>query len=313
MNIITILKKLKSKLGETKEVSKLAILCVLPHKRKKREKVRTILWFGAYGNTNIGDNMVFFAIRKYLPKDVSILLSNRECHQNFDYGATIFYFYDKRNWLRLMKGSQIVLLGGGGLFEYYRMSSGSGWLLRYLEPLVYARHLGKSYAIVGVGCNNMVIRNSVIRYIFRKVSNDASFIITRDQKSREGFTKNGVDNQNLKFCFDPVFTYMPIEKEENRQLSKVVGFLVWPFYMWPHFHSVTDSIIIIRSRMTKESILAHDRFLKELRACVNRLEGKGIKCVFPVFHFSDIILHRELGVRSEYNVPSFDDYLKTIS
>ena len=310
--IIKILKKAKHITVDNIRIGKLTAMSLLPYHCKSNRHVSQVLLFGAYGNTNIGDNLVFFALRKYFPDSVEIRLSCRERVSSFDYGVNTFFLGDRNEWLHLMKSADLVLLGGGGLFEYYRKATGEGWMYGHLKPLVYARHYGKKYAIVGIGCNNMLIRNRILRYIFKRVANDAAFIITRDQKSKEGFVKNGVGNKNLTFCFDPVFTYMPVKKCEGKQLTMTVGFLIWPFYMWPHFHSATD-ISVIKSRMSVDKLKAHERFVVELRKCIEELQEKHIKCIFPVFHFSDKILHDEMGIKSEYPDPLFDDYFSAIS
>lgn len=283
---------------------------IVSSNNKNQTKINKLVWFGAYGNTNIGDDLVFFSLKKYIPKNIIISLSCKQIRPTTNYGVDVF---DRRNSVeckKRIKQYDALWVGGGGLFECYANSYSEGWVLSHLEPLVYAMHYGKPYAIIGVGCNKSPIPNKMIRYIFRKVCNNADFIITRDNKSKVGFENNGVKNNRLMAGLDPVINFMPPVRNLNANI-KTVGLLAWPFYMWPHFHSQTDINSIYKS-MSSECVEKHQYFIDELKLLIGLLKQNNFNVKFPVFHFSDTTLLDELNIPFKTRIPNIDDYISQI-
>jgi len=279
---------------------------------RKDKRVKELAWFGAYGNTNIGDDLIFFSLKRYVPSNVKIHLSCRQHIPTTDYGVDTFYRGDRNKCKHIIRKSDAVWLGGGGLFEYYANTYPESWIVGNLLPLVYALHYGKKYAIVGMGCNEKAIPNVMLRYIFRKVCNKADYIITRDEKSKRGFENNGVNNLYLRSCLDPVLAYQDVKCSLKKEI-KTVGILAWPFYMWPYFH-VSSSLSEIYSQMTEEKKEKHKLFITELRKLKEQLELFGINVVFPVFHFSDTILLEEMEPinKKKYDLPNIENYISEI-
>ena len=86
------------------------------------KSIRDIVWFGAYGNTNIGDDLIFFSLRKFIPEKYRIQLSCRFIGTHPEYGVETFNRYNRKDWIKRIKHADMCLLGGGGLFEYYKAS-----------------------------------------------------------------------------------------------------------------------------------------------------------------------------------------------
>lgn len=282
-------------------------------KKKKVGKINELSWFGAYGNTNVGDDLIFFSLRKYIPEEVKIHLSCRQHIPTTDYETETFYKGDRQKCKQVISHSDAVWVGGGGLFEYYANTYPESWIVSYLLPLAYAIHYGKRYAIVGIGCNEKAIPNPMLRYIFRKICNKAEFIITRDEKSKKGFENNGVTIPNLIASLDPVLNYRQSISKIGSNI-KTIGILAWPFYMWPYFHS-SDSLETIYSQMSDAKTKRHIRFINELKKLKAMIESQGLNVRFPVFHFSDMILLKEMGVESsvmEYKMPTIEGYFNEI-
>lgn len=308
-----VFKEVKTRMVKRLKLLYLLYLIYFRKKTKEKRKSERVAWFGAYGNTNVGDDLIFFSLKKYIPKDVRIHLSCRQRIPTTDYGTDLFYIGDRRKCKQIIRQSDAVWLGGGGLFEYYANTYPESWISSHLLPLAYAMHYGKKYAIVGMGCNENAIPNPMLRYIFKKICNKAEFIITRDEKSKRGFENNGLNNPNLITCMDPVLNYRKSNVKIGKEIT-TVGILAWPFYMWPYFHS-SDSLEIIYSLMTDINKKRHKRFIMELKALKEQLERSGLNVKFPVFHYSDIILLRELDFENpkmECSLPTIDRYFDEI-
>lgn len=279
-------------------------------KRKAQKQLHKLVWFGAYGNTNIGDDLVFFSLKKYISANVNISLSCKQIEPTTDYGVNVFDRKNRIECINKIIESDALWVGGGGLFECYANTYSMGWILSHLEPLAYAMHYGKPYGIIGVGCNREPIPNKVIRCIFRKICNNADFIITRDDKSKEGFENNGVRNIRLMASLDPVINYISPFKNCKSNI-KTIGILAWPFYMWPHFHKTTEIDSVYKS-MSTERKEKHDKFLYELKLLIKKLQQDGFDIKFPVFHFSDTVLLKELNIPFKTAIPNIVDFISQI-
>lgn len=260
-----------------------------------------LAWLGAYGNTNIGDDLIFFSIKQYIPDNIKIKLSCRQHNFMAKYGVDTFYRYDRKEVNKTIKESDFVLLGGGGLFEYYQGLDKkiASSIPAYILPLLMARLYNRKYGIIGIGCNIDPFPSYLFRKVFGDIAKKAAFIITRDQKSYQGFLNNGGICQNLTASFDPVFSLAlsnltdkrHVEKDEN---SLTIGFLLWPYFLHPHFHH-SDDITYIYQQVAKDKLAKHREFCTELEKLFTDLEKINIKTVFPLFHFSDKILLDKLN------------------
>ena len=200
--------------------------------KRKVTPVKKLTWFGAYGNTNIGDDLIFFSLKQYIPANVEISLSCRQKVPTTDYGVKTFDRWNKQQIMQEISSSDFVFLGGGGLFEYYQKlhkKEVTRNVPSYLYTLLYARLQGKRYAIVGIGCNEGSYPNQILRIVFGDIARNAEFIITRDQKSYRGFLNNGGCKENLFSNYDPVFSLpASIDKASAtvKQQQPVIGLFI---------------------------------------------------------------------------------------
>ncbi|TLV02389.1 polysaccharide pyruvyl transferase family protein [Dyadobacter luticola] len=284
--------------------------------KPSKDPVKKLVWFGAYGNTNIGDDLIYFSLKQYIPEHVKISLSCRQHTPTTNYGVDTFYRWDKTQIMNEIKSGDFVFLGGGGLFEYYRKlhkNKVTRNVPSYLYTLLYARLNGKRYAIVGLGADKDPYPNFILRKVFGDVARHAEFIITRDQKSYNGFLKNGGKPENLISNYDPVFSLpASIDTTDVESVSRLttVAFLIWPFHLHPFFHRV-EGMDEIRKHISAEKLEKYKQFCVEMKKTFALLKEAGIKSIFPVFHFSDKILLDELGCEYEEEI-TFDTYFSQL-
>jgi polysaccharide pyruvyl transferase WcaK-like protein len=186
--------------------------------KKRKIEVKKIAWFGAYGNGNLGDDLIFYSLKRLIKnKNFDISLSIRDIEKTKNYGVPIFtkgeQFYDFGKYLNTIKNADAVFLGGGGLLEYYYPSKQAyRMLMIYLCPLMIARVYGKSTFVLGMGVNKGKIDNSLVRFVYKHVLSECTFIVTRDDKSKEGLFENGVKT-TIFSSFDPVLSlHLPFTK-----------------------------------------------------------------------------------------------------
>lgn len=277
--------------------------------RKTRKiKIKKIAWFGAYGNGNLGDDLIFYSLKRLLKKNFfDIYLSIRDIKKIKSYGVPIFIkgeqFYDFGKYLNIIKSSDAVFLGGGGLLEYYYPSKQAyRMLMIYLCPLMIARIYNKPTFVLGMGVNKGKIDNALVRFVYKYVLSECTFIVTRDDKSKEGLIENGVKT-TIFSSFDPVLSLnlKPIKKEKKRPK---IGFLLWPYFLWPHFYENSEEI-------DAKKQIEHNNFIKKIKALIHNLKNE-YELEFLTFHFSDTLLYKELGI--EYNEKArLDTFLKQVS
>ncbi len=315
-----VVKELRKKIGEFRQLVKFSLLFFIVQIRSifinnKRVEIKNIVWYGAYGNTNLGDDLIFFALRQYIPDHVKIRLSCRQKELLSDYyGVEMFYRGTDLSQYRRIKDSDLVLLGGGGLFEFYKGQFPISSLISYMYPLLMARYYRKPYLIVGMGCNIDPFPNIFLRHMFSSLINNASLIIARDQKSYQGFLNNSYIKtiRHLISSFDPVFSLQNIShKGKKKEGTKKVGFLLWPYYLHPYFHKSTNLVDISR-QVSPEQLQKHRYFCEELRKVFSILDKENYQIIFPLFHFSDKILLDELGCSYEDDI-SFHSYFEQLT
>lgn len=291
----------------------LFLLVLLTRKSKppKGNAKPKLTWFGAYGNTNIGDDLIYFSLKQFVPQDVEINLSCRQVKPTTNYGVKTFYkgenVFDYPRYKSEIKDATHVILGGGGLFEYYKFT----WparrvIMNYLAPLMLAIIHKKPFGIVGMGVNEGVIANAPFKYAFKTILNRASFIVTRDEKSVNGLHNNGVSG-NIAWTFDPVFSLTsflkpPVPTPEKE--VKKIGLLLWPFFLWPNFYKNN-----LNANSTQ--LRQHETFVQEIKTYIATLKQKGFELVFPLFHFSDKIILDELGCTYDDTI-SIENYFSIL-
>ncbi len=262
-------------------------------KRKLKHVNNKIVWFGAYGNSNKGDDFIFWALKKFIPSKYTIFLSCRDSKFKDEYNVCTFQkgensFSVLRN-IKVMKKASVFIIGGGGLLESYDDSEDSRRLkMAYIAPFLLAKILGLRTLILGIGCNKVHSHNVLLERAIGFMYANSDVIVTRDKKSLQGFAEcSNRINKNAIWTYDPVFT-LPLRIMSKK---KTICFLLWPFFLWPEFYS---NNVLNQINETKKK--KHMLFLEEIKSCILEVKQKGYTPIFPVFHFSDRLLLKELGV-----------------
>lgn len=264
-----------------------------PFRKKTGLKIKNVTWFGAYGNGNLGDDLIFYSLKRLLDhNDFKILLSIRDLKKSKFYGVPIFVkgeqFYDFYKYLNKIKSADTVFLGGGGLLEYYYPSKQAyRMIMIYLCPLMIARIFNKPTFVLGMGVNKERIDKRFIRYVYRHVLSECELIVTRDEKSKQGLIKNGVSTKIIN-SYDPVLS-LNFNFDKSKTQKKKIGFLLWPYFKWPHFYENSASI-----GSKKEHL--HNNFVKKIKQLIESLIPD-YELHFLTFHFSDTLLYKELNLK----------------
>ena len=261
-------------------------------KLRQKKNNHKVVWFGAYGNSNKGDDLIFWGLKKYIPNDYEISLSCRDVSFKDEYGIRTFKKGENvyslyRNVGEIVKSS-VFVLGGGGLFESYDDSEDSRRLkLAYIAPFLIARICGLKTLVLGIGCNKARSSSRLLEKALAFVYTHSDIIVTRDAKSLNGLAicANSV-NSNAHWTFDPVFTLptKKIPKEKN------VSFLLWPYFLWPEFYTLKAL-----HNLNKQKKEKHALFLAKIKKAIGFVRSRGYLPVFPEFHFSDKMLVEDLG------------------
>ncbi|MBB3699812.1 polysaccharide pyruvyl transferase family protein [Flammeovirga yaeyamensis] len=307
--IILRLKNLIFNLGSLAVIFPIFLMKDFLSSKKQSVSINKITWFGAYGNGNLGDDLIFYSLKRLLNKnDIEINLSIRDFEKAKNYGVQLFskgeQFFDFWSYKKRIKECDAVFLGGGGLLEYYYPSKQAyRMLLIYLCPLMLARIYGKPSYVVGMGVNSDKIQNSFFRFIYRSILSSCKLIITRDEKSKNGLIGNGVET-NIIASFDPVLSLDLPLREPFDSNKKTIGFLLWPYFLWPHFYENAESLP--ESKRKK-----HENFVEQLQQSIKTL-SKEYNIKLLTFHFSDTILYKELEMTFEEKA-SLGTFLKSIA
>ncbi|WP_242203338.1 polysaccharide pyruvyl transferase family protein [Aestuariivivens insulae] len=262
---------------------------------KSKKEIKNITWFGAYGNGNLGDDLIFYSLKRLLKKNkFNINLSVRDLNKAKNYGVPIFIkgeqFYHFFKFINRIKNSDGVFLGGGGLLEYYYPSKQAyRMIMIYLCPLMIARIFGKPAFVLGIGVNKGRIENGLIRFIYNQVLSESKLIVTRDNKSKEGLIENGVETEII-CSYDPVLS-LDLPQTKLNSGKKKIGFILWPYFLWPHFYENSENI-------SSDKLDQHKLFLNKINELIESLKYK-YELEFLTFHFSDTMVYRELNFNSE--------------
>ena len=281
--------------------------------KKEIVEIHKVTWFGAYGNGNLGDDLIFFSLKRLLSKNgFDIRLSIRDFKKAKSYGVSLFskgeQVYDFWRYLDLIRNSDAIFLGGGGLLEYYYPSKQAyRMIIIYLCPLMIAKVFRKPTFVFGIGVNSDKIENPAVRLIYRMVLSSCEIIVTRDEKSKTGLLRNGV-NTKIESSFDPVLSldFKSLKKKPKKSDNKKrIGILLWPYFLWPHFYDYSGNIGF-------EKQGKHRIFKEKIKELICLLEQE-FNVEALTFHFSDTLLYKELDVVYNKDASLMDFLRKTAS
>lgn len=199
----------------------------------ERAGERTHVLLGGYvGHGNVGDEAILRETLEGLRRAdpavrVTVVSGNPEqTRQTHDVDAV-----HERDWPALVdaaRQSDLVVLGGGGLFQDYHgvdertLLSRVHWGLTYFAAFpALAAMLGKPFALHAVGAGPLT--SDAGRRLTMLIAERANSITVRDEASRAALADCGVDVSRAQVTADPAFLVQGSGPERGRQLAAAAG------------------------------------------------------------------------------------------
>lgn len=176
---------------------------------------------GWYGNNNVGDEAILMgmleSLREVAPEADFLVFSDNPAHTERNYRVKAFPQLPtgiKRSFslimrvafwrflwrlIKVIKGSDIFLLGGGGLLQH----DNPGVILFWLSKAFLARIMGKRVMAYAIGVGPIRRRSS--RIFVRLIGSKMDFITVRDEDSQRALLNCGLRNPSIYVTADPVF------------------------------------------------------------------------------------------------------------
>ncbi len=177
---------------------------------------RRIVISGYYGFGSIGDEAILMAIIESLKDalgdpEISVL-SASPSRTTADFGVKAIDRNDLFQIFKLLKGTDLFISGGGGLFQdIFRLNS----VIYYGGLILLARLLGSKVMIYAQGVGPL--KGSIARRLTRLAFNSADVITVRDDESQLLLAKIGV-KKDVKVLADPVLG-LDFHKDMSRSFS----------------------------------------------------------------------------------------------
>lgn len=182
---------------------------------------------GSYGFWNTGDEAILAAmindLRGLVPEVRVAVVSANPPGSLARYGAQEIQWQDITQIINAARASDLMILGGGGLFYDYWgfdpgevLTTGHAGLGLYTGFAVLATLLDKPLMIYSVGIGPLI---SEIGRTFTRLAFDQAHIATvRDAESKALLEAIGVDVQRVQVTADPGFTLQSTSEEQSRQI-----------------------------------------------------------------------------------------------
>ncbi|MFY9550358.1 MAG: polysaccharide pyruvyl transferase family protein [Thermoanaerobaculia bacterium] len=175
---------------------------------------RTALLVGYYGFGNTGDEAILAAlasgIARLQPTARLLVVSGDPEDSRRRHGLEAVGWLDPAAIADAVKQSDLVVVGGGGLFQdYWGVDPGTLLTSRhwgisfYAGPAILAALARKPFALHGLGFGPLA--SSEARRLTRAVSEAASSLSVRDEASRRLLIEAGVPEASLRLSADPAF------------------------------------------------------------------------------------------------------------
>ncbi len=185
-----------------------------------RRPTRAVLIAGYYGFGNTGDEAILAAILNGLharSPEVSVravVVSGDPAETQRRHGVEAVAWRDVAAIARAARGCDLVLVGGGGLFQDH-WGVEPGTLLTpdhygisfYAGPAVLAALEGKPLALVGLGVGPLA--SPPARRMVRGVCEASAFLSVRDAASRDLLIASGVEAERIAVSADAAFALAP--------------------------------------------------------------------------------------------------------
>ncbi|MCV4224781.1 polysaccharide pyruvyl transferase family protein [Pseudomonas aeruginosa] len=189
-------------------------------KSKKTPSLR-IMAVGYYGAGNIGDDLLLSILHNWCAEEncqLTAVSIDPAATKNL-LGIEAIDFYDLPALIQTMQNTDLLVLGGGGLFQGHHQFSINalynylpGDIAAYARPFFMARQLGvKTLAWAqGVGPLDSMQSRQIVREVFTL----ADWVSVRDEGSAELLREIGV-TRPVKVAPDPVWAW-PLNDKKNK-------------------------------------------------------------------------------------------------
>lgn len=162
-----------------------------------------IVVIGNYGAKNLGDEMILEGLLSslnnvYTDAEISVLsgdpIETAKTHdvkssEKFPAGIKSFFRFFKSKTPKIVKNSDLVVLGGGGLFGSLSFHANIIWAIQALMAYYYKKPL------VMYGQSISEIKNPILKKLIRKIFQKAEIIAMRDEKSIQHLKNLGVKKE----------------------------------------------------------------------------------------------------------------------
>ena len=179
---------------------------------------QSVLVTGYYGFGNTGDEAILAGLvaglRRRLPSIRIVVLSGDPGQTRHRHGVDAIAWRDPLAIAEEVRNCDLVVIGGGGLFQDYRgveagtlLTPRHGGITFYAGPAILAALAGKPFALHGLGFGPL--ESAEGRRIVAAVARTAARISVRDESSRALLEALGVPASRITLSADPAFLLAP--------------------------------------------------------------------------------------------------------
>ena len=181
--------------------------------------LKKILFSGYYGFDNTGDEAILQAVSAYMEVKADMgVLSVSPASTMKKYGIRAFNFIDPFEVLRAVNWCDVLVSGGGSLFQDVTSSLS---LYYYLAVIMAAILLRKKVFVYSQGIGP--VKRQLNRALSAWVLNRTGGISVRDDMSAGELESMGVCNPAIKVTCDPAFLLEPAGENRGREILKAAG------------------------------------------------------------------------------------------
>src|SRR5262245_36030058 len=194
---------------------------------------RTVVLAGYYGFGNTGDEAILASIlaglRRRVPGTVFVVVSGDPEATKRQHGVDAVFWKDVPAISASIGRSDVVLVGGGGLFQDYwgldtktLLTPRHGEIAFYAGTVVLAALARKPALLYGLGFGPLASPEA--RRYARAVAEAAVHISVRDEASRDLLRAAGVPEARITVSADPAFALEPAENAPDlAELCRAAG------------------------------------------------------------------------------------------
>jgi len=190
---------------------------------------KNVLLAGYYGFGNTGDEAILAAIltglRERVPSSRAVVISGDPTSTRAQHGVEAIPWRDIASIARAVADSDLVLVGGGGLFQDHwgvdpksLLTPRHYGITFYAGPAILAAMNGKPLALLGLGFGPLGSPES--RRIVRGVCEAASYLSVRDADSRALLLASGVDEGRVTLSADAAFALPSVRRSAAARLRE---------------------------------------------------------------------------------------------